>query len=370
MNPNFKSALRGLWLFTWKPQLSWRRIPVVTLTLLVLPLLVVLTTSPREVWSRHYSLFGYPQQQVSELIRRMARLRPPLSLTADQRQQLQKILAEEFERTENEWREAQSPDMTIEVQTAQVEACFQRIRQRAEKLFDDQQLQVFINFQNRRLTQIQERLQDQPWSRTGPFYHWLIDFYFFVLLPLNCVRVCGALIRDEIQTNTLGFLTTRPVSRAKLLFAKYLTQTAWLQIVLFLETLLLFAAGNFRQIPSLGTLLPLFLAVQFLAVFAWCALGAFLGQITNRYMAMGLVYGFIVEMGIGRIPTNINTLSIIRHLKTLLAHDSGLHNIYQWSSSGIALSLGAVILAAVLFLGLALMLFSIKEYHHSAEMQK
>jgi hypothetical protein len=117
-------------------------------------------------------------------------------------------------------------------------------------------------------------------------------------------------------------------------------------------------------------LLPVFLATQFLAVFAWCALGAFLGQVTNRYMAMALVYGFIVEMGIGRIPTNINHLSLIRHLKTLLAHDPALQNIYQWSGSGVALSVCALLVATGLFLGLACMLFSIKEYHHTAEMQK
>lgn len=368
MNPNFISTLRGLWLFTWKAQVSWRRVPLFLLTLLALPVLVVMTTAPREVWSRHYSLLGHPPQQVREYSRQLGRAK--LSLKPEQRDKLQAVLAEEYERTENEWREAQSPDMTIEWQSSQVEECFKRVRDRAEKILDDQQMVSLVNWQNRKMTQIEERLKEQPWSRTGPFYHWLIDLYFFVLLPLNCIRLCGALIREDLQVNTLNFLTTRPVSRAKLLFAKYLSQTAWIQITVFLEALLLIAAGYYRQIPSLGHLLPLFLATQFLAVFAWCALGTLLGQITHRYMALALVYGFIVEMGIGRIPTNVNTLSIIRHLKTLLANDSALHNIYQWSSSGVVLSIGAVLLATGLFLGVALMLFTVKEYHHSAEMQK
>jgi hypothetical protein len=120
--------------------------------------------------------------------------------------------------------------------------------------------------------------------------------------------MCGALIRDELETDTLGFLTTRPLSRARLLLIKYLSQTAWLEIWMLVQALLLFAAGSLRQIPALGGLIPLFLAAQFLAVLAWGALGLFLGQVSKRYMALALLYGLIVEMGIGRIPTNINTL--------------------------------------------------------------
>jgi hypothetical protein len=368
MTPTFISALRGLWLFTWKPQLTWRRVPVILLTLLVLPVLVVMTTAPREVWSRNYSLLGHPPGQVKEFNRRLVRAH--LSLKPEQQAQLQRVLTEEYARTENQWRELQSPDMTLQWQSEQIESCYKRVRAQAERFLDEQQMLHFENFQNRKMMQIQERLKEQPWNRTGPFYHWLIDFYFFVLLPLNCVRVCGALIRDELQADTLGFLTTRPLSRARLLLCKYLSQTAWLQILVLFEALLLFGAGSLRQIPALGGLLPIFLGAQFLAVFAFCALGAFLGQVTNRYMAMALVYGFIVEMGIGRIPTNINTLSLIRHLKTLLAHDSALQNIYQWSGAGVALSLGALVMATALFLGFASVLFTVKEYHHTAEMQK
>jgi hypothetical protein len=107
-----------------------------------------------------------------------------------------------------------------------------------------------------------------------------------------------------------------------------------------------------------------------LAVPAWSALGVFLGQLTKRYMPLALIYGLIVEMGIGRIPTNINTLSLMRHLKTLLAHDSGLQSIYEWPAQGVPLAIGALLFAAALFLTVAALLFTFKEYHHTAEMQK
>ena len=141
-------------------------------------------------------------------------------------------------------------------------------------------------------------------------------------------------------------------------------------MVLLVQTLLFFLAGALREIPSLGQLLPLFLAAQFLAVFAWSALGIFLGQISKRYIAMAIVYGTFVEMGIGRIPTNINNLSLTRHLKTLLAHNPALQSTYEWTGTGVPLSIGALVVATGLFLGIAALLFTYLEYHHTAEMQK
>jgi ABC-type transport system involved in multi-copper enzyme maturation permease subunit len=173
-----------------------------------------------------------------------------------------------------------------------------------------------------------------------------------------------------LQADTLSFLVTRPLSRARLLLVKYLAQTLWLQILLLTETLLLFAVGALREIPALGALLPLFLAVQFLAVPAWSALGVFLGQVSQRYLALALVYGFIVELGIGRIPTNINTLSLMRHLKSLLSHNGPLQSLYDWTARGLPLSIAAPILATALFLTLAAFLFTFREYHHTGEMQK
>ena len=137
-----------------------------------------------------------------------------------------------------------------------------------------------------------------------------------------------------------------------------------------METLLLFGVGRAREIPALGVLLPLLLAAQFLAVPAWSALGLLLGQITSRYMPVALLYGAVVEMGIGRIPTNINVLSLMRHIKTILSHNAALQAIYDWQPGGMFTAIAALVIAPILFLGAASLLFSLIEYHHAAEMQK
>ena len=366
--PSFCRALRGIWLFTWRGQMAWRRLPLRVLSLVALPLLVYLTTSSPQTWTRGHGLFGNAPARVDALSRSLARAHTPLK--PDQYEPVRRIFQEEFDRAQRESGEAASGQGDADRRSRLVRECYDRIGQRLSTVLDEGQFARFQKFEAGQVMLSRSQGNEAAWGWTGAFYHVLIDLYFFLLLPLGCVRGCGALIRDELQADTLGFLTTRPVSRAQLLAAKYLSQTAWLQIVFLLQTALFFAAGWLRHVPALVALLPLFLAAQLLAVFAWSALGTFLGLVTRRYTAVALLYGLIVEMGIGRIPTNINTLSLMRHLKTLLAHNPALQDIYEWAGAGVPLSVGALLLATGVFLGLAMVLFTFVEYHHSVEMQK
>jgi hypothetical protein len=370
--PGFFAVLRGVWLLTWKAQWNWRRLAGHAGALLVLPALIFMTTSSPGDWGRRQFGFGGVGRQIAGFAGRVAR--KDLPLDSIQKTELTRILDTEYARAGSALQEqpGESPDARPQRLRDQVNACGEQILARAQSVLDAKQMTEFRDFEkkNRLAMLVRINAPSPSWGRTEPFYHWLLDFYFFIILPLTCVRACGALIRDELQAETLGFLLTRPVSRARLLLAKYLSQTAWLEIVLLLETLLLFAVGGLRQIPALAGLLPLFLAAQFLAVPAWSALGVLLGQITSRYMATAMVYGAVVEMGIGRIPTNINTLSLMRHMKILLSQNEALQAIYAWQPGGMITALAALVTAPILFFSVAALLFSLIEYHHAAEMQK
>jgi hypothetical protein len=365
---NFLAIWRGIWLFTWKSHMTWRRLPLYALLLLGLPALVYLTTSVR-AWNRRTPDPENPQAYFQRLRHRLERARAPLD--QEQEKMMEAIFVEEFARsapaTEDQLR-AETP----EARTKRVKDCYERIRKRAGELLKEEQMAVLRNQIRWRIQETEQQANKRTWSRSGAYYHWILDFYFLVILPLACVNACGALIRDELQADTLGFLLTRPVSRAQLLAAKYLSQTAWLQVFLLAESLLLVAAGRLQQIPDLGKFLPLFLGAQFLAVFAWSALGLLFGLVARRYIALALVYGLIVERGIGSIPTNINTLSLTRHLKTLLSHHPLLQTIYEWPAPQESwwLAAGALVLAAAGFLGVAMALFTYLEYHHTSEAQK
>jgi hypothetical protein len=373
LHPTFFGALRGIWSFTWKSRLTWRRMPTAILVLLILPALVCLTISSPEGWSQRHPLMGSAIASVKALSRKMRQAQMPLE--AQQNRDVMAIFVDEFARAERGWRETKTPDSSTTGERAQIKDCYERISKRLQEVLDDRQLAQWQTYRRQLVSDGANSNGQRPgvvpgWGRTSPFYHWLIDFYFFVILPLSCVGACGALIREELQNDTLGFLTTRPLTRATLMIVKYLSQSAWLQIVVLVQALLLFAIGSFRQVPGLGALLPLFLAIQFLAVFTWGALGALLGLLTKRYMAIALLYGFIVELGIGRIPTNVNTLSMMRHLKSLLAHNAALQEVYEWPTRGVPFSIAALAMGTVVFLSLAVMMFTFTEYHHTAEMQK
>jgi hypothetical protein len=368
LEPSFMRALRGSWLLTWKSRLTWRRLSVLALLLLILPSLIYVTTASRHGWVRRQSWLGNPLLDFSAFNARLAR--GSQALTPELAAQLNRIFTEEYARGEQSLGDIHAGQGAMQRRGAEIRSTYDRIRERARPLLAQPQLRHLNTIEEQKLLALERSRGPVFWSRTTPFHRWLIDFYFFVILPVICIAGCGSLIREEVQANTLGFLTTRPLTRARLVLVKFISQTAWLQLLLLVQALLLFAAAALRQVPGLGSLLPLFLATQFLAVLAWSALGAFLGLITKKFMALALLYGFVVEMGIGRIPTNINSLSLTRHLKSLLSHSSTLQEIFDWPSRGVPFSITALMIATTVFLSLALLLFTFQEYHHTTEMQK
>jgi len=369
--PSFGRAWRGLWRLTWKNQLTWRSGPWLFIRMLILPAVVFFMLAPatgiqRTLWVED---LADPGRQVSYFRNNLQSI--GIHLPSEKRKQLQTIFTEEYARADEEWRRNSTGSASaVEEQNRYIRACYDRIRDRAADLLSERELAQLSAFGFSRIEANTTRLNSPRWNRPSAFYHALINLYFLVVLPLNCVRACGGLIRDELQADTLSFLLTRPIHRATLLVIKYLCQVLWLELLAVIQAALLFAIGHLFKIPELGSLALQFLGVQFIAVLVWSALGTLFGQITKRYVAMAIIYGLIVEMGIGRIPTNINTLSVMRHLKALLSHNIELQDVFEWTSGGLVSSTAILLLMAALFLGAAAALFTYLEYHPTAEMQK
>jgi hypothetical protein len=369
LHPSLWRAWGAIWLFKWKSQMTWRRLGRTLVMLSVLPLLVWSTVQSPGTWvARDQLQLGNVGWQVGRISGRMARSR--IALDTNQEAQLRIIFTSEYEQAQKDYRAIVSPETSVEQQRELVHACHRRIMDRARQILDRGQMAQLDTLDNEFVNSAESAIGEPAWNRTAPFYRWLIDFYFFIVMPFSCVWACGGLIRDELATDTLGFLVTRPIKRANLVILKYLAEVCWLEIVVLAEGLLLMGAGSLRKIPEMGLLTALFLAVQFLAVPAWSALGLLLGQLTKRYLPLALVYGLIVELGIGAIPTNINTLSLMRHLKTLLSHNQELQSLYEWTGTGVWLPVGALLVASALFVTLASLLFTFREYHANTEMQK
>ena len=177
--PSFFRALRGIWLFTWKSQLTWRRLPLRVISLLVLPFLVYITTSSPQAWSKRHSLLGNPAMQLDGFSRRLARA--DLALKPEQHASLQRIFEEEFARAESEPREppsAETSETDADRLNKQFTACYERIGDRVKTVLDERQFAQFQNFEKRNALVSQSRAKEPVWNWSSPFYHWLIDFYF------------------------------------------------------------------------------------------------------------------------------------------------------------------------------------------------
>lgn len=207
-------------------------------------------------------------------------------------------------------------------------------------------------------------------SPVEEFHFFLAQLYLLLVVPLFCLSNFGAMIRDELQEDTMAFLITRPVSRARIFLLKYFALAAWLQIIVLGNALAFWVVGVWLGIPDATSLIALLAAVQFLAVLAFGAVASLIGLVTQKYLVAGIVYGFIVEFGIGRIPTNINVLSISRHLKTFLAWNADLSKNYGWNAEGTWFSLMMALVGTALFLLIGALLFTFKECQHADEMQK
>ena len=206
--------------------------------------------------------------------------------------------------------------------------------------------------------------------KPGPFSIGPVQFYLLLGLPY-CSPV-GLRLDDPRRTAVRYPRIPDDAAghRSSLFLGKFLCHAIWLQLLALVSGLLLLTVGMIRSIPGVAGFAPIFLAGQFLAVLSYGALSALLGLISQRFMVMGIIYGFVVEFGIGRIPTNINNLSLSRHLQTILANNRTIQELYDWVPDKSLFSVAAMLTASVLFLAAGAALFTFREYHHGEEMQK
>jgi len=150
------------------------------------------------------------------------------------------------------------------------------------------------------------------------FLRWTSGFYLTFLVPILAFLSGAGAIRDEMKPATVDYILTRPVRRPAFVVFKFLSHLACLQVGFLLAFGVLIAVGMYRHIPALFATLPWLLLAQAVAVTAFAAFGLLCGTLTSRYLIVGLVYGGIVEAAIGRVPTQLNRLSMVHQLRALL----------------------------------------------------
>jgi ABC-2 type transport system permease protein len=146
-----------------------------------------------------------------------------------------------------------------------------------------------------------------------------LNFHLGIVIPLVCLIQMAAPIRDEADQGTLPFLATRPLSRTTFFLLLHGCHLLWLEIVFLVAGLLLLAVGSYLEIPDITGMIGPFLLAQAAALLAFSGLSALIGLLTRRYLLLGLLYGSVIEVGIGGIPTNINVLSLSHHVRVVVS---------------------------------------------------
>jgi ABC-2 type transport system permease protein len=190
-----------------------------------------------------------------------------------------------------------------------------------------------------------------------------LQFLILILALFFGTSVCS----EEVEGKTLTYLTTRPVSKSSIILGKYAAYT--LLIILMVAVGLLFSflilnLNNLLNFRLYKTLLR-YIVVLTLGLICYTSFFTFLGTFLKKSVLFGLVFGFGWESVIQYFPGSTQRFAIVHYLKSLLPASSGRRFsflLFRLEPSSVGTSLFMLFLITAVFLGLACLLFFLKEY--------
>jgi ABC-2 type transport system permease protein len=194
-------------------------------------------------------------------------------------------------------------------------------------------------------------------DHTGGFEQWAAGFYLMVLVPIAAFLSGAGAVRDDMKPGTVDYVLTRPIPRPAFVVFRYFSQVLCAQAIGLLAFAMLLAAAAYWKLPELATVAAPILWAQILAIASFMALGFLCAALTSRYLVLGLFYGAVIEIGLGQIPIQLNRLSILHHLRTLVSDATAGVN----ATSGTLTAVGLLVLITTVLVGAAAFVFSLRE---------
>lgn len=192
-------------------------------------------------------------------------------------------------------------------------------------------------------------------------------FWIRNVLPLAALFHATSLVADEVEGRTLTYLLTRPITRPAILAGKF---TAYLvtslAVALPAAVVTFFLLASARGWSEVAAAVPdLFrdLGVMALALVAYGALFTLLGVLLKRPVIPGLLFLFGWEL-VANLPGYLPRLTLTTWLRSLVRHrpaEEGLSQLFA-QVQPVGLSLAVLIVAIVVFLAAAALVFSEREY--------
>jgi ABC-type transport system involved in multi-copper enzyme maturation permease subunit len=199
------------------------------------------------------------------------------------------------------------------------------------------------------------------------FLLWAATFYVCFLVPILAFIAGAGAIRDDLSASTSDYVLTRPIRRPAFVVFRYLAQMACLQIDFSFALAVVVGVGVFHQVPGLWSALPLLLLAQVVALVTFSAFGFLVGLLTSRYVIVGLAYAAIVEVGIGNVPTQLNQISLVRQVLSIMRPFIGesagaITRAAHTSTAGTPTIVVALILFSAALVAVTALLFGLREF--------
>jgi ABC-2 type transport system permease protein len=150
------------------------------------------------------------------------------------------------------------------------------------------------------------------------YFSMMRGFYLTFMVPFMAFLSGGGAMRDEMKGGSVDYVLTRPLRRPVFVVFKFVSHLACIQVLFLLGLVVMLAIAGFRHIPGVWPVLPWLLLSQVLLVTAFSAFGFFAGVLNSRFIIIGLLYGGMVEAGIGHAKIQLNRLALTHQVQAML----------------------------------------------------
>lgn len=199
------------------------------------------------------------------------------------------------------------------------------------------------------------------------FSNIIIAFYLQFLILILALFFGTSVCSEELEGNTLTYLTTRPIPKPALILGKYAAYTVLICFMTVIGVFVSFFVLNMNDLLNISLYKILFrdIAVLCLGIICYTAFFTFIGTFLKKSVMFGLVFSFGWENVIQYFPGSTQRFAIAHYLKSLLPAPSGgrfSFLLFRLEPTSPGMSVFMLFLITSIFLGLACLLFSWKEY--------
>ena len=204
---------------------------------------------------------------------------------------------------------------------------------------------------------------------TGFELYGMVVALFFVrnLLPLVALLFGSALISDAVDSKTLTYFLTRPISRLSIFigeFLAYIVTVLTLTVPCVVMTYLVLCVGTPQGAGFGAADLVQDLGACALTLFTYGGVFALLGVSLKKPLIPGLLFLFVWEGFLANFPGDAPNYTISAYARSLIRHrpaEEGLAELFS-KFFGVGESVLVLGIVGVVALGLAVWIFSRREY--------